>query len=48
MEKDVTINCKKADLDLVQKAKDEAHTEYKQNAGIDIKLTVKEGLPEGS
>jgi hypothetical protein len=48
MEKDVTIRCKKADSDLVNKAKDEAQKEFQENAGFDVKLSVSEDLPEGS
>lgn len=48
MEKDVTIRCKKSDADLVQKAKDEAITDFKENAGFDLKLSVSEDLPEES
>lgn len=48
MEKDVTIRCRKSDSELVKKARDEASTEFKENAGFDIKLEVVEDLPEES
>lgn len=48
MEKDVTIRCRKSDSELVKKARDEASTEFQENAGFDIKLEVVEDLPEES
>lgn len=48
MEKEVTIRCRKSDSELVQKAKDAATSDFKENAGFDINLNVTEDLPEES
>ncbi|KAK9895111.1 ATPase, V1/A1 complex, subunit E [Cystobasidium minutum MCA 4210] len=48
MEKEVTVRCRKSDSELVQKAKDAASSEFKENAGLELNLNVTEDLPEES
>jgi len=48
MEKDVKIVCRSKDASLVNKAKDEAASEFKEAAGFEVKLSVLEELPKES
>ena len=48
MEKDVKVVCRSKDASLVNKAKDAAATEFKNEAGFDVKLSVLEELPQES
>jgi hypothetical protein len=46
VEEDVKVFTRKSDLEIVQKAVKEAIQEYKEKAGPEVTIDVKEGLPE--
>jgi hypothetical protein len=46
VEGDIKILARKKDLNQVKKAADKAAKEYKDNAGLDVKFSVEDELPE--
>lgn len=47
MEKDIRVSCRSKDAKLVEKAVEEAASDFKSQAGFEAKLTVDKDLPEG-